>query len=152
MFWSPSVTPEDVLMHSTKGTSWKKHKYIRKEGDRYIYKEDDLSGAAQRMNTYSTAKDEDMDEHGIKKDSRLGKDLKSIDNNPYALNRKNMPEPGDEDELDYAYKSKMNALATGWAYLDDKSRDIIRKKYENKESAKLRKKRRITAADRKRLY
>lgn len=25
------------LMHSAKGTTWKKHKYIRKEGKRYIY-------------------------------------------------------------------------------------------------------------------
>lgn len=31
---------------SAKGTSWSKknHKYIRKEGDRYIYEEDDNSG------------------------------------------------------------------------------------------------------------
>lgn len=27
------------LMHSPKGTTWKKHKYIRKEEKRYIYKE-----------------------------------------------------------------------------------------------------------------
>jgi hypothetical protein len=30
----------DFIEHSAKGTSWKKgHKYIRKEGDRYIYEE-----------------------------------------------------------------------------------------------------------------
>lgn len=28
------------LMHSAKGTRWKEHKYIRIEGDRYIYPED----------------------------------------------------------------------------------------------------------------
>lgn len=39
--WKPSRTPEDVLMHSAKGSTWTKHKYIRKEGDRYIYKENE---------------------------------------------------------------------------------------------------------------
>lgn len=38
----------NFLIHSAKGTSWGKHKYIRKIGDRYIYKEtlskDDLKG------------------------------------------------------------------------------------------------------------
>lgn len=28
---------EQELMHSYKGTTWKKHKYIRKEGKRYVY-------------------------------------------------------------------------------------------------------------------
>lgn len=28
------------IAHSYKGTSWKKHKYIRKEGERYFYKQD----------------------------------------------------------------------------------------------------------------
>lgn len=39
MHWKPSVTPEDVIAHSAKGTHWTKkdHKYIRKEGTRYIY-------------------------------------------------------------------------------------------------------------------
>lgn len=37
--WKPSRTPDDVLMHSAKGSTWSKHKYIRKEGNRYIYKE-----------------------------------------------------------------------------------------------------------------
>lgn len=32
------VTPsDDYLSHSAKGTTWKKHKYIRKENGRYIY-------------------------------------------------------------------------------------------------------------------
>lgn len=39
MFWRPSDTPEDVLIHYAKGTTAKKHKYIRKEGKKYIYKE-----------------------------------------------------------------------------------------------------------------
>lgn len=29
----------DFLAHSKKGTTWKSHKYIRKEGQRYFYKE-----------------------------------------------------------------------------------------------------------------
>lgn len=32
-------TYRNSLMHSPKGTTWKKHKYIRKEEKRYIYKE-----------------------------------------------------------------------------------------------------------------
>lgn len=39
-------TAEDVLAHSAKGTSWSKkdHKYIRKEGKRYIYEEEGENG------------------------------------------------------------------------------------------------------------
>lgn len=29
----------DFIQHSAKGTSWKNHKYIRKDGKKYIYKE-----------------------------------------------------------------------------------------------------------------
>lgn len=29
------------LVHSAKGSTWKKHKYIRKEGNKYIYVEND---------------------------------------------------------------------------------------------------------------
>lgn len=37
--WKPSMTPNDVLMHSAKGTHWKKkdHKYIDIIDGRYIY-------------------------------------------------------------------------------------------------------------------
>lgn len=37
--WKPN-TPPDELWHSAKGKTWSKHKYIRKEGNRYIYPED----------------------------------------------------------------------------------------------------------------
>lgn len=30
----------DYLKHSGKGSTWENHKYVRKEGDRYIYEED----------------------------------------------------------------------------------------------------------------
>lgn len=33
----------DEIYHSAKGSTWKDHKYIRKEGKRYIYKEDPKS-------------------------------------------------------------------------------------------------------------
>ena len=36
--WKPTIS-SDEIWHSAKGATWKKHKYIRKEGDRYIYKE-----------------------------------------------------------------------------------------------------------------
>lgn len=32
---------EWTIAHSAKGTSWKKHKYIRKDGNRYYYKKSD---------------------------------------------------------------------------------------------------------------
>ena len=32
----------DFLEHSKKGTTWKNHKYLRKEGKRYFYKENRL--------------------------------------------------------------------------------------------------------------
>lgn len=35
--WKPTSTPSDVLMHSAKGTTWKKHKYLKKIGNTYIY-------------------------------------------------------------------------------------------------------------------
>lgn len=35
--WKPSTTPNDVLMHSAKGSTWKKHKYLKKIGNTYIY-------------------------------------------------------------------------------------------------------------------
>lgn len=35
--WKPSTTPDDVLMHSAKGSTWKNHKYLKKIGNAYIY-------------------------------------------------------------------------------------------------------------------
>ena len=35
--WKPSTTPNDVIMHSAKGSTWKKHKYLKKIGNTYIY-------------------------------------------------------------------------------------------------------------------
>lgn len=37
--WRPSMTYADVLQHSAKGTTWKNHKYIKKIGDVYYYKQ-----------------------------------------------------------------------------------------------------------------
>ena len=48
MFWKPTTTPEDVLCHSAKGSHWKKHKYIRIEGERYIYDSKDGSVKEQK--------------------------------------------------------------------------------------------------------
>lgn len=38
------------LIHSAKGTTWTNHKYIRKEGKRYIYKEESDSKRESRKN------------------------------------------------------------------------------------------------------
>lgn len=35
------------LMHSPKGTTWKNHKYIRKDGKTYIYKERNMTPTAE---------------------------------------------------------------------------------------------------------
>lgn len=57
--WRPSITSEDVIMHSSKGSTWKNHKYIRKEGNRYIYKES--KGSSKSNNAKSTVyNDEDV--------------------------------------------------------------------------------------------
>lgn len=33
------IAPSNTIEHSAKGTSWKNHKYLKKEGNKYIYKE-----------------------------------------------------------------------------------------------------------------
>lgn len=61
-------TAEDYLAHSAKGTSWQKkdHKYIKKEGNRYYYK--DAMGTEQEASSRKEA------ERGIeeKPDGNLG--------------------------------------------------------------------------------
>ena len=37
--WKPSITSEEVLMHSAKGSHWRKHKYVKIENGRYVYKD-----------------------------------------------------------------------------------------------------------------
>ena len=46
-----------VLKHSAKGTTWGEHKYIRKEGNRYIYPEDVKKSA----NDNNVSDDEEID-------------------------------------------------------------------------------------------
>ena len=78
--WKPNIS-SDELWHSAKGTAWKKHKYIRKEGDRYIYKENEtVDDAPTRKNQLmdrspsgngKTLKDmEEEAEHRVNKASR----------------------------------------------------------------------------------
>ena len=43
------------LEHGIKGFEWKNHKYIRKEGNRYIYPEDLIKGAGQRIGSAGSA-------------------------------------------------------------------------------------------------
>jgi len=42
-----------VLAHSAKGTNWKKHKYIRKEGKKYIYKFPSSGSSQMKLYDYS---------------------------------------------------------------------------------------------------
>lgn len=44
------------LIHSAKGSTWKKHKYIRKEGDRYIYTEKESLKDKQKKTTLDAVK------------------------------------------------------------------------------------------------
>lgn len=46
MRWRPTVTSNDVIMHSAKGSHWKNHKYIKVVDGRYIYPES--AGAEMR--------------------------------------------------------------------------------------------------------
>lgn len=57
--WKPTVNycgyippkSSDEIYHSAKGSAWKEHKYIRKEGNRYIYKENEtVDDAPTRKN------------------------------------------------------------------------------------------------------
>ncbi len=43
--WKPTVTSDDVLMHSAKGTRWANHKYTDIVNGRYIYPESTKSSA-----------------------------------------------------------------------------------------------------------
>ena len=53
--WKPSPTPDDVIMHSAKGSSWKKHKYIAIKNGRYIYP-DTKTGDSKAVNRRLQAK------------------------------------------------------------------------------------------------
>lgn len=146
--WKPNI-PSDELWHSAKGSTWEDHKYIRKEGNRYIYKEvaktsnpkdeirrklNDITDIPRRVNWNTEG-----DKH---------EDVSRIENHEYGTFSKKVPKGNDEKEVDYAYKSKKAADDTGYSLYDDPARDIIIKKYQNKEKAK---RKRITAADKKRL-
>ena len=43
---------KDYLAHSAKGTTWKNHKYIRKEGNRYIYDPKDKKKFEEDLEKY----------------------------------------------------------------------------------------------------
>lgn len=43
------IEQKDDIQHSAKGTTWKNHKYIRKEDDRYIYPDDKRSGVSDKI-------------------------------------------------------------------------------------------------------
>lgn len=46
------------IIHSAKGTAWKKHKYIRKEGNRYIYVENEnKAGIREKINMFVNGND-----------------------------------------------------------------------------------------------
>lgn len=55
------------LTHSPKGTTWKNHKYLRKEGGRYVYSEGKttkLSSMKKRKNSNSTGEMVGDSQHG----------------------------------------------------------------------------------------
>lgn len=64
----------NILEHSEKGSSWKKHKYIRKEGNRYIYVENkDKLNPFQKANRFINGSD--ISENNLKKDINRYNDI-----------------------------------------------------------------------------
>ena len=59
-----------VLKHSAKGTTWGEHKYIRKEGNRYIYPEDVKKNANDNIE-----KQKELNEENTENDTRYEKAL-----------------------------------------------------------------------------
>lgn len=64
-------TYRNSLIHSPKGTTWKDHKYIRKENKRYIYKE-----LSKRVHSFARDVRDDMNEseNTLKELSKKSKD------------------------------------------------------------------------------
>ena len=54
--WKPSPTPDDVIMHSAKGSTWSKHKYISKKNGKYIYPTDKKTGDSKAVTRRLQAK------------------------------------------------------------------------------------------------
>lgn len=59
--WKPTTTPEDVIMHSAKGTTWKNHKYLKKIGNAYVYAKN-ASSANKRAKKYNKEFEKTMNE------------------------------------------------------------------------------------------
>lgn len=55
------------LVHSTKGTTWakNKHKYIRKDGNRYIYADGSASAADKPINKWFTSESDYVNPHNV---------------------------------------------------------------------------------------
>ena len=62
MRWRPTVTSNDVIMHSAKGSHWKNHKYLKVVDGRYIYPES-AGAEMRRRHTQETEKRIDFYEH-----------------------------------------------------------------------------------------
>lgn len=82
--WKPSPTPNDVIMHSAKGSTWKKHKYIAIKNGKYIYPGDNKpsNAAKQRAKMKEQSQNMKYDELGEASDAYLK------DNGQYGENFK----------------------------------------------------------------
>lgn len=100
------------IMHSAKGSSWGDHKYLRKEGDKYVYADSaESSGSSSKTSSTSSTdsksksktKDEfDLDAaatkiirgefgNGSDRKNRLGSTYKEVQKRVNEMMKKNLP-------------------------------------------------------------
>lgn len=83
-----------VIKHSAKGTTWGDHKYIRKEGNRYIYPEDVKKSASNNTSDNSDIDDylKSLPESSFKTNYEKGISMDQISKNDFDTLYKNDPE------------------------------------------------------------
>lgn len=128
-----------VLKHSAKGTTWGEHKYIRKEGNRYIYPEDVKKSANDNIE-----KQKELNEENTENDTRYEKALNdylktiSKDLNVYTITEyeheklyKNDPK---YKELSDLFDEEYYRVSEAKQNAKNEKRDYINKASENKQN------------------
>lgn len=95
---------DNLIYHSSTGKEWKSHKYIKKIGNKYIYKED-LEKAKKKLKQGGK---EVSDWNKSGKTSKYDKDLKRIKNRQKKAKEKKMADAR-KQYTDIANKNKANA-------------------------------------------
>lgn len=128
-----------ILKHSAKGTTWGEHKYIRKEGNRYIYPDDVKNSANDNIE-----KQKELNEENTKNDTQYEKALNdylktiSKDLNVYNLTEyeherlyKNDPK---YKELSDLYDEEFHRTHEAKWRAEKEKRDYINQASENKQN------------------